>query len=345
MSAPDLHLARRMLYACVCAYNVTGDKHGPVPVPGADRVVTTTDGYSYSVVNAYQAEVGFAEPPDSYTPAFYADGDHDIDAALVGVTHDGFAVVALRGTLPPSLHGDDLMQWVDDWANDARIKPVDWSAGGGAAHGKAESGFAKATHLLWQWIEGQVDAVLAEAPNGVLITGHSKGGAMCYLVAALVQARWPELGGKIAVHAFAPAVSVDVDFVAAYDAAGLAAQTTRYMVAHDVVPFLPKWTAADIWTGTFLSGFKSEATWLALGAYVAVETDGGYAAPGALVYFDAARSHVTAPDALDQALAQVVAALQSEDFKTIGGAHSVTDSYALCFPPVVVGPAVTGGGG
>lgn len=338
MSGPVDHaLARRMLYASICAYNITGDAHDAQPVPGADRVETSEGGYAYSVVNAYQNAVGFAQPAERYTPAFYADGAHDTNAALVGLTDDGHALIALRGTLPPSLHGSDLMQWVDDWANDTHITPVDWMLGG-AATGKAERGFAEAALLLWSWIREQLEGLRAQAPNGVLITGHSKGGAMCYLIASLVHAEWPALAGKIAVHAFAPAASVDPDFAQAYDAAGLAAHTTRYMVAHDIVPFLPDWREASIWKGVQFDGWMHEAEWLAIGTYVASETGHGYTAPGRLVFFDAERQHVATPDALERALAAVVAEVQAGAFDAIGAAHSVTDSYALCFPPHVPGP-------
>ena len=111
MTPDQATFARRMLYASICAYNITGDRHDAQPIAGADRVVPSEDGYCYSVLNAYQAEVGFAGAPESYTPAFFADGAHDTNAALAGLTEDGYAVIALRGTLPPSLHGSDLLQW------------------------------------------------------------------------------------------------------------------------------------------------------------------------------------------------------------------------------------------
>lgn len=340
MTAADPTFARRMLYASMCAYNITGDAHDPQPVAGADRVLRDPKGFSYSVLNAYQREVGFIAPPEDYTPAFHADGDHDIDAVLIGLTEDGYAVIALRGTLPPSLHGADLLQWVDDWANDAHITPVDWATEG-VPFGRVETGFSEATLLLWPWIKAQLGAVIAQAPNGVVITGHSKGGAMCYPIASLVRAAWPELDGKIAVHAFAPACSVTPAFVRAYDAAGLTAHTTRYAAAHDIVPFLPDYREANIWSGMHFDGLFREAEWLAIGGYVGMETDGGYTAPGKLVFFDVDRAPVTGQDALDRALAAVIEELKDGKFDLIGAAHSITDSYAPCFPPLVPVPVAT----
>jgi hypothetical protein len=332
--------ARRMLYASICAYNITGDSDDAQTVPGADRVETSEGGYSYSVVNAYQAEVGFAAPPDSYTPAFFADGKDDINAALAGLTEDGHAVIALRGTLPPSAHGGDLLQWVSDWANDARIAPVDWLLGDTLA-GKAERGFANAAQRLWPWIRDQVAQMKDAAPQGVVVTGHSKGGAMTYLIAALVQAEWPDLRGKIVVHAFAPAASVDQDFLAAYDAAGLTARTTRYLASHDIVPFLPDLREANIWSGTNFDGIWREAEWIALASIVTATTDGGYSAPGRLVAFGPDRIPIPGKDAQETALAAVIEELKSGKFDLIGDAHGITDSYAECFPPVVSGPSKT----
>lgn len=338
MSAPlQTALARRMLYASVCAYNITGDRDGAQPVPGADRVEPSGEGYSYSVVEAYQSEVGFAGPPASYTPRFFADGTHDIDAALVGLTGDGYALVALRGTVPVSLEGGDVMQWVEDWRRDAHIGPIPWRLGGTPV-GKAERGFAHGALKLWPWIARQLADLKAQAPAGVLVTGHSKGGAMSYLIAGLIAAEWPELAGRIEVHAFAPGACIDAELAEAYAEAGLAARTTRYMAAYDIVPFLPLWSDANIWSAAHFSGWWHEGEWLALGAYVVSQTGAGYTAPGALVYFDADCAPVMAPDALDQALAAVVTALQNGRLDLIGTAHSITSSYAKCFPPVPPGP-------
>jgi hypothetical protein len=103
----------------------------------------------------YQREIGFIEGPETYDPQFFSDGSDDINAALVGLTHDGYAVVAIRGTIPPSLKDNDLMQWIKDWANDADLSPVGWNPGG-TNYGEAEAGFAKSTRELWNWIEGQL---------------------------------------------------------------------------------------------------------------------------------------------------------------------------------------------
>ena len=332
MTHADAAMARRMLYASICAYHISGDEDGPDPIPGAERVLVSDAGYCYSVLSAAQTQVGFASAPDVYAPAFHADGVHDINACFVGITEDGYALIGLRGTLPPSLDGDDLLQWVNDWANDFHIRPVPWTPGG-TPMGKAERGFAEASLQLWPWIRTQLAAVLPRAPAGVLITGHSKGGAMSYLIASLVQTEWPELAGKISVHAFAPAASVNADFVVAYDAMGLSAQTCRYIVACDIVPFLPDWREANIWTGLHFEGLMYEAEWLIIGNFVGRETEGGYSAPGQLVFFDTAFQQITGPDTRETALACVIDVLKDGRFDLIGAAHDVIGSYGRCFPP------------
>ena len=139
----QLTMARRMIYASTCAYEIYNDGTTPSKSPGTDRRVNSGKGYFYDVVELYQREVGFIEGPETYDPQFFSDGSDDINAALVGLTHDGYAVVAIRGTIPPSLKDDDLMQWIKDWANDADLSPVGWKAlvgdltgGGYSAPGK-----------------------------------------------------------------------------------------------------------------------------------------------------------------------------------------------------------------
>ncbi|MFK7878069.1 MAG: hypothetical protein AB8B71_20250 [Paracoccaceae bacterium] len=324
----DLTMARRMMNASICAYNIQHDASAPGP-DILRRVGSETD-CTYDVDAAAQGAVGFVEDPQSYTPAFVCSGEDHINGCLVGLTQDGYAVVSARGTLPPDWGHHNLMGWIKDWVNDAHMRPLQWIMG--KAHlGNAERGFAQSAQELWPWVQAELDKILPHAPKGVLITGHSKGGAMTYLLAALVHQTWPELAGKVDVYAFAPAVSVDDAFAKGYADAGLCARTYRFQVAHDLVPFLPNWSKASIWNAVRFEGFLHELEWKALSAFVGSRTGHGYAAPGQLVYFDQSYQHVTGAGP-DHALKAVAALLEAGDFKTIGAAHSATDSYLKCFP-------------
>ncbi|KPA21807.1 Lipase (class 3) [Shimia sp. SK013] len=328
----DPNMARRMINACVCAYEIHHDEEEAAVSSNILRRVDNGDGCVYDVDAEIQGAVGFVEGPETYAPAFICSGEDHINGCLVGLTEDGYAVVSVRGTLPPELDHHNIMGWVKDWVNDAHMRPLKWILG--KAHlGHAERGFAEAAQELWPWVQEQLGLILDQAPNGVLITGHSKGGAMTYLMASLVHQTWPDLEGKIEVYAFAPAVSVDEAFAEGYSASGLAEKTYRFQHENDLVPFLPNWTRASIWKAVSFKGFLHEAEWLALTAFVGSRTGAGYWAPGHLIYFDSNFRYVDDPNPVDRALAAVASALQAGEFKKVGAAHSARDSYLRCFPP------------
>lgn len=330
-------LPTRMIHAAVCAYQIYASGVTPGPTPPVTHRVLGQDGRSfYDVVPDWQDAIGFAGLADG-APAFTTHGEDRIDAALAGRTADGYAVIALRGTIPPSFDQDDLREWLLDWAQDADVPPMPWRPGG-QAWGHAETGFATAITALWPWIRERVAEMKDAAPKGVLVTGHSKGGAMTYLCASLIAAEFPDLAGRIRVFAFAPPVAGDAHFLRAYDAAGLGAATTRYQVQDDIVPFLPLWAGEDVWTDIDFSGWLEEELWRALVHRLRTDSRGGYVAPGGFVYFDAAHRPVPGAVVGQTALPAVVAALKAGDFARIAAAHSAAQSYLPCFAPA---PAVT----
>ncbi len=325
-------MARRMMNASVCAYQIY--EAGVIPAPhdpGLRHIQGADDRFFYQVVPAYQDAVGFDQPSANYAPDFIACGHDFIDGALVGVTQDGYLVVAIRGTLPPSFNTHDIREWMADWAGDADMHPVDWPDAG-PGYGMVEHGFSKAAIALWPFVKDRIEALLPQAPKGVLITGHSKGGAVTYLMASLIRATWPDLAGRIAVHAFAPALACNAAFSARYDAQGLSERTVRYQVAGDLVPFVPLWSGADVWAAVFKASPHHKLLWGAMTASVYAMTRGGYVAPGRLVYFDADHNPVLNADIATTAMPYVVDLIVAGDYKTIGAAHSATESYLPCFP-------------
>jgi hypothetical protein len=234
--------------------------------------------------------------------------------------------VAVRGTLPPNLEFHDISAWLHDWAEDADLHPKPWQIGD-TGWGHVEHGFAKAAETLWPFVHETLEPMVKDGLTQVSVTGHSKGGAVAYLLAALIQAEWPELAGRIHVHAFAPALACNARFVAQYDAHKLSEMTTRYQVAHDLVPFVPLWSSADVWEAVFRHSHRHRLMWGAVTTLLKALTRGGYEAPGRLVFFSDASDVVDHADVTHTALPVVTSALVKETYGVVGRAHSATGSY------------------
>jgi Lipase (class 3) len=335
-SAAQLAMAWRMINACIASYQI--HPAGWIPYGPQPPVLRTIQGpdsaYFYDVVPLYQDAVGFtATAEQGYAPLFVSTGEDEDDAALVGAMDDGNLVVALRGTIPPSFDNDDFWAWVHDWWQDGEMEPTGWSVARGPWVNsiQVQTGFAAAARSLWPKVAAMMQQVLAQIPcSGVVITGHSKGGALCFLFATLVQAAFPQFQGKIEVHAFAaPAVGNDA-FCAFYGS--LNDRTHRYQVENDIVPFLPFWKDADIFSAAHFSDPVVEAGWWALGADFWVRTAGGYNAVGDFTYF-AGGTLVPGADVDSSALPAVACTLENGPLSAIPDAHSAVASYRPCFVP------------
>ena len=346
-----LATAARMIYAAICAYQIhekgwERGKNDPVP----NRTVQGPDeAYFYDVVNDYQDKVGFVgKAEEGYAPLFMASGNDLINAALVGALKNGQMVVSLRGTLPPSFDNDDIIEWIKDWAQDGDIPPTPWPylepAGGQPVN--VETGFADACTSLWPHLEKMIeDIITAHSPSGVIVTGHSKGAAMTFLMATMIAKAFPQFKDKMQVFAFAAPVTGDDGFKAAYDAAGFAATTHRYQVEYDLVPFVPLWKAANIFTAVdydppkkrgfwaWLKSLFEEKAWTALGKFVTSKTKGGYDAVGDFTYFNAKHELVPGAVVQDTALKDVAGALEAFKVGEIANAHSASGSYLPSLTP------------
>ncbi len=340
MATPrQLAMAKRMINASICAYQVyaTGwlPERDPPPVL---RTVDNTNGRDYyDVLAGYQDAVGFLDTAAHYTPLFVSSGDDSINAALVGATRDGLLVIALRGTLPPNFDHDDTRAWIMDWAQDGEIQPKGWTLGTGATARtfQVEGGFADAVDSLAPSLKLMIDQTLATAHcKGVVVTGHSKGGALTFLTAAWVEVTYPQFLGKIEVHAFAAPAVADAAFAAYYAASPLANMTHRYQVENDIVPFLPLWKGADIFAAVKFADFGRRIFWGGLGQVVATETNGGYVVVGDFTYFDHTHHIVAGAEVTHTALPAVAAtySLGTEAaVQLVIDAHSSYASYLPCF--------------
>lgn len=330
MSTPGFSwdMALRAMNASLCAYQIRAAGVRPIEGVKIARSVPGGDGrFFYDQVPCYQDPVGFVATGDDDAPAFRATGPVLTDAALIGLTGDGYVMLAFRGTLAPNVVRDDLIGWITDWLNDADAMQTPWPPGGHDPQ-EAEAGFSSALRDLWPWVEATLEPLLAKAPNGLIITGHSKGGALTFLAAALVRARWSAATLPVQVYAFAPPVAGNAAFAAAYDAAGLGDTTYRVQVARDMVPFLPRWDKADVWAKVRMSKLVERVEWDALVTLVDGLTGTGYAAVGGdTLITDDAGTVLTGPEAVSTALDGVVAALEAGKLSEIAAAHGAAASY------------------
>ncbi len=206
MPAPTLD--GRLLCASGAAYAITGSMKTLAPDPQ----------------DVYRAGAGFVSDPAVFTA-----GPLSIDGCLVGEIGDGL-VLAFRGTMPFDL---DQPPTVRDWIGDFHAEPITVRGFPGSVH----AGFSADLAALWPSVTAELQARQAAAPAGkpLLITGHSKGGAMAALAAWSLQS----IAGTppLKVVTFAAAKPGDADFRAAYAAAGI--DHTRYEYNIDIVPHLP----------------------------------------------------------------------------------------------------------
>jgi hypothetical protein len=154
-----------------------------------------------------------------------------INAALVGTTTTEI-VVAFRGTLPVEQSDwNGFVNMVNDWANDtnAFLTAVPWSAG------LVHRGFASSLDSLWTGVLPAVQAALVAAPLlPVVVTGHSKGGAMATLSALRLFKNGIAPGG---VYTYGAPRTGNTAFAKEYDTN--IPQHRRVENTDDIVPHLP----------------------------------------------------------------------------------------------------------
>ncbi len=178
----------------------------------------------YDPNNVYDAGAGFVRPPSPVVR-----GENDVDACLVGEIDDG-VVVAFRGTLPFDIHQVPTLL---DWLQDLDAQPI---AAPEFFPGCVHSGFFSAFTNLRQSLVNELNSLAGKisVAKPLLITGHSKGGALAALMG------WhaaDSLGIPAKVVTFAGARSGDAAFATAYDAKGIV--HVRYEYGDDIVPHLP----------------------------------------------------------------------------------------------------------
>jgi hypothetical protein len=251
----------------------------------------------------YYAGVGFKEPP----AAFLA-GTRDINACLVGTSDDG-VVVAFRGTLP--VDGPFTIAKLHDWVNDVNARPV---AGDGLP-GRVHEGFLGSLDSLWTSIRAETQRQLQNAGPAarLLITGHSKGGAMAALAAMRFHTQERVESTVITIAA---AKAGDQAFCEQYNAV---VDHTRYEFGEDVVPHLPP-------SGHFL-GVLSESPFFSQRTANIASFEYGRA--GKLLYITRALEIVPDPDEslLSKRRERILRLVLTGRVQTIGDDHRIGCGY------------------
>ena len=227
----DLEQACLLLSAANLAYGVNEDtgrtgQFGlqPPVLPDRATVMTLLDRLAFR--------------PDSIS-AHQSPGREGIDAYLYGETEQA-AILAFRGTLPLQANGPPR-QILGDWLNNTSTALVDGLPIG--IPGKIHAGYAESLANLWDspgGLAGLLERMACAHAKGLplLVTGHSKGGALAVLAALkLANLGAAELMPASVVSFGAPRAG-NPSFAAAYEAA-LGGRTWRFENRDDLVPHLP----------------------------------------------------------------------------------------------------------
>lgn len=224
-------LACRLIKASHLAYSITKDGK---KFEDTDQVKAYIDavGFTKDSLKFYQA-------PEKNSIS-KVNRINNINACYYGETQSE-AILAFRGTLPPTIKSpNDFFQSLQDWINDGKIDLVKGADLAGLVH----KGFLESLDSLWDWIAQLKLKELAVHKKSLLITGHSKGGALVYLAAY----RLAKLGIPIeTVYSFAAPRAGNPAFASAYDQlvqTGGIMESCRFEYHDDIVPHLPPATGS-----------------------------------------------------------------------------------------------------
>lgn len=182
-------------------------------------------------------------PPVGYVGPIAAaiTGDADIDAAFVAASSDG-VIISVRGTLAPTRIASDPIGVIRDWGNDTGIKLAADKGQPALFPGKFHTGFAQSFGTIWAHLGDAIgDTVAANPGKPIYVTGHSKGGGVCPLLAWRLVQRHGKTNPVI-VRTFAAPRCADEVFKRAYEDARI--DHIRFEYDDDLVPHLPLQTSS-----------------------------------------------------------------------------------------------------
>lgn len=229
----DKSLACRLIKASHLVYSISRDGRQLEKTPAVDEEIKAI-GLDRSTLQFYQAQC-----KDSPIEAGEID---DINAYFYGETPTE-AILAFRGTLPPTIESSEkFFQSLLDWINDGRIELVKGANLAGLVH----KGFLESIDALWDEIDKLNLQERVSEGKSLLLTGHSKGGALMYLAAY----RLARKGIPVtAAYSFAAPRPGDQAFAFAIDqqvTIGNIKEICRFEYQDDIVPHLPPSTGSWI---------------------------------------------------------------------------------------------------
>ncbi|MEI8020587.1 MAG: lipase family protein [Schlesneria sp.] len=231
----------------------------------------------------------------------------EINAALVGATATEI-IVAFRGTLPISHDFDEQLDCVFDWANDADLKLVSDES---ISPGRVHQGFRDAMHSLWDDVLRAVQKRRQTSKLPVIVTGHSKGGALARLAALRLQREKIEVAG---VYTFGAPRTGDIDF--AEDYAKRILLDIRFEYQNDIVPHIPP---SKEKTAALLSQRNSDLPFIAHAEYQHV---------GRLQFYDwDGKFQEDSPETRAKRAEEFDKAFVELHFKRIASDHSLVNAY------------------
>jgi hypothetical protein len=248
-----------------------------------------------------------------------------IDAGYVVETQDNWVFLVFRGTLPPF---SDPFRWIIDWFNDFRIGPTTWRVNG-QTFGQVETGFASAVQKLWPQVMQALGKINLATKNGIIVTGHSKGGSASFLAASLLKGQYFP-NSFIEVCGFAPALVADRTFRDNYNRLGLLPFSTRYVNEYDAVPFMPYVPLLDLLAAAerVSNGTGENVAITPAHRQMALEND--YVPLGNIRYITTTCTIEYGSQGESDAWTALKSALFHGHFLTIMEAHSAQGRYLTC---------------
>jgi hypothetical protein len=213
-----LSLQCQLLCACGASYNVVGGNYAPSKNDPFGPAI----GWSVNMPN---------------TPVAIAGGSENINVALVGMVNLNLSgtltnsiVIAFRGTLPPypiTLPG--LIDWYNDFLDSPTTTPN--------VPGQVHSGFLSDLNTIIAGVQNAVNNLQTLYPAApIYVTGHSKGGALASIFAAVSYFNPTNSLQVNGVITFASACAGNSTFVSNFPQSII---TVRYENYLDIVPFFP----------------------------------------------------------------------------------------------------------
>lgn len=211
---PTISLQCQLLSACGCSYNIdnsTGTYQPPAGDPFGPAIGWTA-GVPQVIIGGLASE----------------------NAALVGTVNLNLEsgasesiVIAFQGTLPPALNIPSIVDWLTDF--------IAAPTSSGNVPGLLHSGILQDTLDILSDINTAVSSLQNPSnPIPVFITGHSKGGGMASIAAALTVFSASPAFAPAAVYTFASPMIGNPDFVNGFPAEVSVLRFENYL---DIVPF------------------------------------------------------------------------------------------------------------